>query len=55
MARAAGKDAKKGNAAAYKKRIRQSKVLSLTGIGLGLLFITAILVVTVCDDFSFKQ
>jgi len=43
MAYLSGEDARRGNAAAYKTKICQSKALTLTGLGIGLLAIIAIL------------
>ncbi|KAF6038080.1 hypothetical protein EB796_003611 [Bugula neritina] len=42
MAYLSGEDARRGNAAAYKTKICQSKALTLTGLGIGLLAIIAI-------------
>jgi len=43
MAYLSGEDARRGNAAAHKTKICQSKALTLTGLGIGLLFIIALL------------
>jgi len=50
MAYLSGEDARRGNAAAYKTKICQSKALTLTGLGIGLLAIIAI----VCAVGSFS-
>ncbi|KAF6022029.1 LIPI [Bugula neritina] len=53
MAYLSGEDARRGNAAAHKTKICQSKALTLTGLGIGLLFIIALLCLVGSDTDIF--
>jgi len=56
MAYLSGEDARRGNAAAHKRKICQSKALTLTGLGIGLLaIIAAVTVVSGCSNVLFPN